>query len=367
MRSIWKGALSFGLVNVPIKVYSATEDHDVRFHLVHRKDGGRIRFQRVCEADGKVVEYADTAKAFESDDGRTVVLTDEDFDQLPENTGREIEVLRFVPSEQIDPVLFDRSYFLEPAGNSIKAYLLLRAVLEKTERTALVHFALRQKTRLAALRVRDGVLMVQTLLWPDEVREADFEGLGGSGSGKISAAEMKQATALVDSFAGDFDPADYTDTYREQLEQLIDAKLDGEEAFPTPEKDDGEDAEVLDLLSALKRSVERGKASGSSKAAGSSKSGSSRSSSSRSSSARSSSAKSSGGAGSKGSAAKKSSTSSTAGSKSTRSKSSASKSTASKTTASKTTASKTGAAKSAAAKSKSGTSSSRTTTRKRAS
>ncbi len=255
MRSIWKGSLAFGLVNVPIKVYSATEDHDIRFHQVHRTDGGRIKYQRVCEADGKEVAFAEIAKAYESDDGRTVVLDDEDFDQLPVNSGHEIEVLTFVPADQIDPVLFDRSYYLEPDGKSPKAYVLLRQVLEKTDRVAVVHFALRQKTRLALLRVRDEVLMVQTLLWPDEVRKAAFPALDTKVT--VKAPELKMAMSLVDSFAGDFSPADYDDDYREQLQQLIDAKLDGGEAFETPAPEQGEDAEVVDLLAALERSVHR--------------------------------------------------------------------------------------------------------------
>ncbi len=257
MRSIWKGSLAFGLVNVPIKVYSATEDHDIRFHQVHRADGGRIKYKKVCEADGKEIAFSDIVKAYESDDGRTVVLTDEDFDQLPVNSGHEIEVLTFVPAEQIDPVLFDRSYYLEPDGKSPKAYVLLRQVLEKTDRVAVVHFALRQKTRLALLRVRDEVLVVQTLLWPDEVRKAEFPALDSTV--EVKGPELKMALNLVDSFAGDFQPKDYGDDYREQLQQLIDAKLDGGEAFEKPEAPDDDDADVVDLLAALKRSVQRHK------------------------------------------------------------------------------------------------------------
>ena len=260
MRSIWKGSLAFGLVNVPIKVYSATEDHDIRFHQVHRADGGRIKYKKVCEADGKEVAFADIVKAYDDDDGRTVVLTDEDFDQLPVNSGHEIEVLTFVPAEQIDPVLFDRSYYLEPDGKSPKAYVLLRQVLEKTERVAVVHFALRQKTRLALLRVRDEVLVVQTLLWPDEVRKAEFPALDGTVD--VKGPELKMAMNLVDSFAGDFQPQDYGDDYRDQLQQLIDAKLEGGEAFDKPAAPDDDDADVVDLLAALKRSVQRHKDSG---------------------------------------------------------------------------------------------------------
>ena len=154
MRSIWKGSIAFGLVNVPVKVYSATEDHDIKFHQVHAKDNGRIRYKRVCEVCGEVVEYRDIARAYESDDGQTVVITDEDIATLPEERSREIEVLEFVPASDIDPMMYDRSYFLEPDGKSSKSYVLLAKTLMETDRVAIVHFALRNKTRLAALRVQ---------------------------------------------------------------------------------------------------------------------------------------------------------------------------------------------------------------------
>ena len=296
MRSIWKGSVAFGLVNVPVKVYSATEERDIRFHQVHEADGGRIRYKRVCELDGKTVEFADIAKAYEAEDGRTVILTDDDFAQLPVNSSREIEVSSFVPADQIDPLLFDKSYYLEPASTSTKAYVLLCRTLEQTDRIAIVNFALRQKTRLAALRVRDDVLVIQTLLWPDEVRSAEFPSLDEDVT--IKPAELKMAGMLVDSFAGDFQPEDYTDEYRVELEQLIVAKLEGGEAFPAPEaKEEGEDAEVVDLLAALQRSVERHKDSGddakaSSVSTSDSKSGGSRSSGTRSGGSRSSSTRS---------------------------------------------------------------------------
>src|SRR5690606_1353934 len=171
MRSIWKGAITFGLVNVPVKLYSALESHDVPLHQVHDDDGGRIRYHRTCEVCEQTVPYEHIDLAY--DDGEhTVVLTKDDFAVLPSEQNREIEVVEFVPSDQIDPVLFDRTYYLEPDSKSPKAYVLLRRTLEETDRTAIVRFALRQKTRLAALRVREGVLTVQTLLWADEVRDA---------------------------------------------------------------------------------------------------------------------------------------------------------------------------------------------------
>ena len=191
MRAIWKGAITFGLVNVPIKVYSATEDHDVGLHQVHDADGGRIRYQRRCEVCGKVVDYEHIDKAYAEGD-TTVVLTEDDLKSLPEERSREIEVVEFVPSEQIDPIMFDRSYFLEPEKTAVKAYALLRRTLEETDRTAIVQFSLRQKTRLGALRTRGKVLMLQSLLWDDEVREADFDSLDADV--RVSAQELKMAS-----------------------------------------------------------------------------------------------------------------------------------------------------------------------------
>ena len=262
VRAIWKGALTFGLVNVPVKVYAATEDHDVSLHQVHNKDGGRIRYQRKCEVCGEVVAYQDIDKAY--DDGeRTVVLTKEDLDSLPAERSREIDVVEFVPSEQIDPLTLDRSYYLEPDSASPKAYVLLRKTLEQTERTAIVRFSLRQKTRLAALRVRDDVLVLQTLLWADEVREAAFPALDEPV--RISAKELELSASLVESFASDFDPEEFVDEYQAELRTLIDAKLEKGDALDTSEtfgEQEEEEAggEVIDLMAALRASVEKSRA-----------------------------------------------------------------------------------------------------------
>ena len=268
MRAIWKGAVTFGLVNVPVKVYSATQDHDVPLHQVHDADGGRIRYQRRCEVCGKVVDYAHIDKAFD-DGARTVVITEEDLSSLPEEKSREIDVVEFVPSDQVDPVMLDRSYFLEPDSSSPKSYALLRRTLQETDRTAIVHVTLRQRTRLAALRVRGDVLMLQTLLWDDEVREADFPSLDAAP--KVSPRELKMSAQLVEGFAEDFDPSKFGDEYQEQLKTLIDAKLaqgdslDTDATFGEGETDDdeGEGGEVLDLMDALKRSIERSRGGGS--------------------------------------------------------------------------------------------------------
>lgn len=269
MRSIWKGSIAFGLVNVPVKVYTATEDHDIRFHQVHAEDGGRIKYDRVCSVCGKSVAFADIDKAYDSPDGDRVILTSEDFAKLPVAEKHEIPVLQFVPADQIDPVLFDRSYYLEPDSNTPKAYVLLAETLDQVDRVAIVHFTLRQKTRLAALRVRDGVLVLQTLLWPDEVRSAQFDSLDDAAAPRKQ--EVTMAQTLVDSMSDDFDPDQYTDDYQIQLKKLLDTAIEsGSDRVTRREEVEPEqaDAEVVDLVAALQRSLDasgrEGESSGSS-------------------------------------------------------------------------------------------------------
>ncbi|BCW43076.1 non-homologous end joining protein Ku [Arthrobacter sp. StoSoilB5] len=242
-----------------MKLYSATEDHDIGLHQVHNKDGGRIRYQRKCEICGDVVAYEDIDKAYE-EEGRTVVLTAADIKSLPEENSREIEVVEFIPAEQLDPIMYERSYFLEPDSKSPKAYMLLRQTLEDTDRIAIVQYALRQKTRLGALRVRGDVLLLQALLWGDEVREAKFPSL--ETDIKISDKELEMSSALVDSMAHDFDPEEYTDDYQVQLRTLIEAKLEKGEALDTEAtfgvtEGEGEGGDVIDLMEALKRSLDK--------------------------------------------------------------------------------------------------------------
>ncbi|WP_448808336.1 non-homologous end joining protein Ku [Agromyces bauzanensis] len=274
MRAVWKGAVTFGLVNVPVKLYSATEDHDVSLHQVHDEDGGRIRYQRKCEVCGKVVDYKHIDKAY--DDGeRTVVITDEDLKALPAERSREIEVVEFVPTEQIDPIMYDRSYYLEPDSASSKAYVLLRRTLESTERTAIVTMALRQKTRLAALRVHGDVLMVQTLLWSDEVRAADFPSL--EEPVRISSKELDLSKQLVESLVSDFEPEQFVDEYQQELRTLITAKLEQGEALDTAatfgEQPEEEGGEVIDLMEALRQSIAAKREGGGGAAKGAAKAG----------------------------------------------------------------------------------------------
>ena len=315
MRAVWSGAISFGLVNVPVKAYSAVEDHDISFHQVHDADGGRIRYQRTCEVCGKKVDYQNIDKAY-SEGNDTIILSAEELKELPAAEDKEIEVLQFVPADQVDPIMFERSYFLEPEEKSPTSYLLLRQTLQDTDRVAIVQFSLRNKTRLGALRVRDKVLLLQGMLWADEVREVEFAGT--KSRAKIGEKELKLSAALVEQYASDFTPEEFEDEYQVELRELIDAKLEAGDTLDTDATegkaapdgaaqadDDSDDAEVIDLMEALKSSLDRkagGSGSGSGKKSTSSakKSGSSSKSGSGS----------SGGSGSKKSTSKKTSPSS---------------------------------------------------------
>src|SRR3954470_2478944 len=271
MRSIWKGAISFGLVTIPVKLYSATEERDVSFHQVHRDDGGRIRYKRVCQTDGEEVPYSDIAKGYELSSGEVVVLTDEDFADLPLTTSRTIDVLEFVPLEQVDPIYFAKSYYLEPDAAGAKPYVLLREALERSGRVALVKVALRQRESLATLRVRDGVFVLEMMLWPDEIREPSFGFLDDDI--EVRDQELKMAESLIESLSGDFVPDQYSDNYREALQSLIEAKVAGREVVQ-PSEPAAESGTVVDLMAALRASVEaarEGRTGGGSAAAPASK------------------------------------------------------------------------------------------------
>jgi DNA end-binding protein Ku len=257
MRAIWKGAVSFGLVSIAVKLYSATEEKDIRFHQVHRTDGGRIKYKRTCSIDGEEVTYDDIAKGYDIGGGEMVLLTDEDFAELPLTTSRAIDVLQFVPADEIDPIMFAKAYYLEPEGQAAKPYVLLRDALQDADRVAIVKIALRQREQLATLRVRDDVLVLNTMLWPDEVRNVDFGFLDEDI--ETRPAELAMASSLIDSMAGSFKPDEFTDNYRAALQEVIDAKVEGREVV-APEETEEAPAAAVDLMAALKASVERAKA-----------------------------------------------------------------------------------------------------------
>lgn len=257
MRAIWKGAVSFGLVSIGVKLFSATEEKDIRFNQVHRTDGGRIKYKRTCSVDGEEVSYDEIAKGYDLGGGEMVVLTDEDFADLPLTTSRAIDVLRFVPAEQVDPILYNKAYYLEPDGVATKPYVLLRDALTESDRVAIVKVALRQREQLATLRVREGVLVLNTMLWPDEIRAASFNFLDEDIT--VRPQELAMASSLIESMAADFKPEEFTDGYRAALQKVIDAKVSGKEIVAPPEVEEAPSG-AIDLMAALRASVERAKA-----------------------------------------------------------------------------------------------------------
>jgi DNA end-binding protein Ku len=260
MRAIWKGAVSFGLVNVPVRLYSATESHDLSFRQVHAADGGRIKYQRTCSLDGEEVAYSEIAKGYETEDGEMVILSDSDMASLPSTSSREIAVQRFVPRDQIDPLMFEKSYYLEPDANAVKPYRLLREALRETDRVAVVTVALRQRTTIALLRVYDEVIALQTLMWPDEIRTPAFNLIGeGAETAEVSAAEVQMAHLLVETLSGDFEPSEFEDDYATAVHDLVQRKIEGGE-ITRPEAPAEPGGQVVDLLAALQKSVADAKA-----------------------------------------------------------------------------------------------------------
>ncbi len=271
MRAMWKGTISFGLVTIPIKLYAATETKNVSFRQVHAADGGRIQYKRVCTIDGDEVPYSDIAKGYELDNGDMVVLTSEDMAQLPLSSSHTIDVMEFVPLESVDPLYYDKGYYLEPDKAAAKPYVLLRDALADSGKVAIVKIAIRQRESLALLRVTEDVLVLQTMLWPDEVRNPDF-GFLDEEEPDVRPDEMSMAGMLIESLSSEvFEPDKHHDEYREAVLSLVQAKAEGQEVFAAPES---ESTEVIDLMSALQASVEsagsasNGRSSGSSGSSG---------------------------------------------------------------------------------------------------
>lgn len=255
-RSIWKGSISFGLVSIPVRVYGASEDKDVSFRQVHSTDGGRVRYQRVCEVCGEVVAYADIAKGFEASDGRMAVLTDEDFANLPLSTLKSVDVVQFVAESDIDPSFFQKTYFLEAEAAGQKPYVLLRDALLREGKVAVVKVALRSRESLALVRAKGELLLMHTMYWPDELRDGTFAAPPAEVT--VSDAEIEMAKLLIGQLEGEFDPAAYSDSYREALLEVVEAKLAGT-AMPEQAETSAPAGDVVDLMAALKASVEAAK------------------------------------------------------------------------------------------------------------
>ncbi|MDX6437853.1 MAG: end-binding protein Ku [Gaiellaceae bacterium] len=252
-RAIWSGAISFGLVNVPVRMYSAIEEKDLHFHLIHEPDGGRIGFQKFCKKEEKLVPDDEIVKAFEIKKDKLVVLGDEDFEAVKAEGVKTIEISDFVPYEEIDPIYFDRTYFLGPQEGGEKVYALLREAMEQTGLAAIGKYVMRERQHLGCLRVRDGVIALEKMFFHDEIRPSDDL---APGKRNVPKAELELATALIAQFTGTFEPEKYEDTYREALLAVIKAKEKGKTiTAPEPEE------EPTDLLAALKASVDAAKKS----------------------------------------------------------------------------------------------------------
>jgi DNA end-binding protein Ku len=249
-RAMWRGAISFGLVTIPVSVYPATEEKTLRFNQLHDEDGGRIRYKRVCEKDGEEVTFEHIVKGYEVEKDRYVILTDDDFDSVPVESSRAIDIQRFVDLEEIDPVLFKKSYYLVPEETGAKAYALLREAMSRDGRVGIAKVSFRDKEHLAALRFKGDAFVLETMYWPDEIRQADFGDVNVDID--VRDQELEMARQLIDSLAAEWDPDVFTDDYREALLRIVEAKLNGEEIeVVEPEQT----AKVVDLMEALKASV----------------------------------------------------------------------------------------------------------------
>jgi DNA end-binding protein Ku len=227
MRSVWSGSIRLGAAAIPVRAYGATEEQTTGLHQVHATDGGRVRHRKVCEVDGKELQAEEVARGYVLPGGETVVLTEEDLARLPLPTSRAIDVQAFAPLAEIDPIYFARTYHLEPEPAGTKSYLLFGEALAQSGRVAIVKVALRGRESLAVLRIRDRVIVLETMLWPDEIRTPDFPFLHQEVP--IAPSELREATLLIDAMSERFTPARYTDHYREALQSLVQSKIDGNE------------------------------------------------------------------------------------------------------------------------------------------
>jgi DNA end-binding protein Ku len=253
-RAIWSGSISFGLVNAPVKMYSAIDEHDLELHLVHEKDGSRIGYEKVCKKEGKEVPSDEIVKAYEVDDGELVYLTDEDFEAAGEEAYRAIEVLDFVPHDEIDSIVFRRSYYLGPADGAEKVYALLVRAMGESGLSAIVRYVFHDRQQLGTLRVRDGVITLENMYFADEIRPVDDIPPKGQ---RVDKKELEMAEALIDRFTTSFDHAKYRDEYQDRLQEIVKRKRKGEEIHPAAPVEAEEEAP--DLLAALRASVDAAK------------------------------------------------------------------------------------------------------------
>ena len=256
MRPLWKGAITFGLISIPVRLYSAVSEKSLKFHLMHEEDGGRIKYERVCSKCGKKVSWDDLVKGYEYSKDHYVTFSDEELEGLDVDSIRAIDVVAFVPLEDIDPIYFNKTYYVAPEAAGLKAYKLLADALEAEGQVGVAKVALREKEHLATVRLKDNVFVLETMHWPDEIREPEFEELDKKV--KVQDSEVKMARQLIQQLSSGFDPEEFTDEYRGKLEQLVQAKVEGAEVTIAAEPEE-EPTKVVDLMEALKASVEEAK------------------------------------------------------------------------------------------------------------
>jgi DNA end-binding protein Ku len=265
VKSIWNGAITFGLITIPVRMFSAVEEKSLRFNQLHATDGGRIRYKRTCSKCGEEVSWDQIVKGYEVEKETYIVFTEEELERVPSDSIRAIDIVAFVPLDEIDPVYFQRSYYLAPEPTGRKAYALLEQALVQSRRVGIAKVTLREKEYLATLRTRDGVFILETMFWPDEIRRPEFEELADTP--EVRPQELAMAESLIESLSDHFDPTAFVDTYRARLEEAVQAKIEGREITVAPAE---EPTAVLDLMEALRASVEavRGQKGGKERAAG---------------------------------------------------------------------------------------------------
>lgn len=256
MRPLWKGAITFGLISIPVRLYSAVQEKSLKFHLMHEEDGGRIKYERVCSKCGKKVSWDDLVKGYEYSKDHYVTFSDDELEGLDVDSIRAIDVVAFVPLADIDPIYFNKTYYVAPEAAGLKAYRLLADALEAEGQVGVAKVALRDKEHLATVRLKDDVFVLETMHWPDEIREPEFEELDKKV--KIQDSEVKMARQLIQQLSSEFDPSEFADEYRAKLEELVQAKVEGAEVTVAAEPEE-EPTKVVDLMEALKASVEEAK------------------------------------------------------------------------------------------------------------
>jgi DNA end-binding protein Ku len=256
MRPLWKGAISFGLISIPVRLYSAVENKSLKFHLLHEEDGGRIKYKRECAKCGKEVTWDDIIKGYEYSKDHYVTFTEEEMESLDVDSIRAIDVVSFVPLEDIDPIYFDKTYYVIPEASGLKAYKLLAEALEAEGQVGVAKVALRDKEHLSTIRLKDDTFVLETMHWPDEIRVPEFDEL--SKKVEVRDQEVKMARQLIQQLSDEFKPDEFEDEYRVRLQELAEQKVEGQEVTVAQEPE-AEPAPVVDIMEALKASVSEAK------------------------------------------------------------------------------------------------------------